>query len=69
MRDYGLARIISTPGDTHGLTHERSEAAGAAQTNRVIRTESARRKEGRWASRVGGGRVGSASPLVDGVPS
>ena len=26
MRDYGLARSISTPGDTHRLTHEKSEA-------------------------------------------
>ena len=69
MRDYGLARIISTPGDTHGLTHEKSEAAGAAQLDRVIRMESAHRKEDRWASCAGGGRVGSTSPLVDGVPS
>ena len=69
MRDYGLVRAISTPGDTHGLTHERSEAADASQTNRVIRTESAHRKEDRWASCAGGGRVGSTSLLVDGVPS
>ena len=33
LRDYGLARSISTPGDTHRLTHEKSEAAGAAQSN------------------------------------
>ena len=58
MRDYGLARAISTPGDTHGLTHERSEAAGASQTNRVIRTKSAHRKEDRRASCAGGGPGG-----------
>ena len=33
MRDYGLARAISTPGNTRGLTHEKSEAAGASQSN------------------------------------
>ena len=33
LRDYGLARAISTPGDTRGLTHEKSEAAGASQSN------------------------------------
>ena len=33
LRDYGLARLISTPGDTRGLTHEKSEAAGASQSN------------------------------------
>ena len=32
LRDYGLARAISTPGDTHRLTHEKSEAAGASQS-------------------------------------
>ena len=64
MRDYGLARTISTPGDTHGLTHEKSEAAGAAHLDRVIRMESAHRKEDRWASCAGGGRVGSTSPFL-----
>ena len=29
MRDYGLVRAISTPGDTHGLAHERSGTADA----------------------------------------
>ena len=33
LRDYGLARLISTPGNTRGLTHEKSEAAGASQSN------------------------------------
>ena len=33
MRDYGLARAISTPGNTRGLTHEKSEAADASQAN------------------------------------
>ena len=69
MRDYGLARIISTPGDTHGLTHEKSEAAGASQIDRVIRMESAHRKENRLASCAGGGRAGSTSLLVHGIPS
>ena len=33
LRDYGLARLISTPGNTRGLTHEKSEAADASQAN------------------------------------
>ena len=69
MRDYGLGRVISTPGDTHGLTHEKSKAADASQANRVIRMESAHRKEDRWASCAGRGRAGPTSLLVRGIPS